>query len=712
MKKTIIFLITIVIQLSILNCSAQNNKIDSLKKLIRINDGDTNQVVLLKELCRENRKIGEFEKALQYGNAAIALGKKIIIQNTTIDVILVTKNYVADSHNNIGIIYWNQGNYDKALESHFASIKIREEVLEKAKQIKNNLLVNYSKKGLAASYNNIGLVFETQNKYEKAIENYSLSLKIQDEIEDRQGIANTYNNIGVIYYNQLNYDKALENYAIAKKYYTEINDKQGLSSILSNEGVVYKNQGKYDLALAKYFTSLKLREEKGDKIGVANSYGNIGNLYLTQNNLTEAKKHLLISLNLSKEIGSKNDIMRMYEALAMCDSLSGNWKGSLAFYKLYKQFNDSIFNEESLEKTIEMSTRFESEKKEAQIKFLEKDKEKQAEISMAENKRQNAILLFIVVILLLVIVFSVFMSNRYRVTQKQKKQIEEQQIITDQQKQLVEEKNKEITDSIHYAKRIQAAILPPDKLVKEHLKDNFIIYKPKDIVAGDFYWVETINSGEYWVLSGENQSLNTQYSPLVLFAAADCTGHGVPGAMVSVVCNNALNRSVREYGLTNPGEILDKTREIVIQEFEKSDEEVKDGMDIALCSLRFEVQSCELKYAGANNPLWVIKKGATELIEIKPNKQPIGKYLVSQPFTTHTIELQKGDTIYIFSDGYADQFGGEKGKKFKLKSLKELILSVQYKDMFEQKQIIDKVFEDWKGNLDQIDDVCIIGVRV
>ncbi len=712
MQKTRIILLIILIQVFIFNCFAQNNKIDSLKKLIKINDEDTSQVALLKELCRENRKIGEFERAFQFGKSAIALGKKIINQNPPVGVILVTKNYIADSYNNVGIIYWNQGNYDKALENHFASIKIREEVLTKAKQIKNNLHVNYSKKGLSASYNNIGLVFETQNKFDKAIENYSLSLKIQDEIHDKQGMANTYNNIGVIYYNQENYNKALENYSIAKKYYSETNDKQGLSSILSNEGIVYKNQGNYDLALGKYFTSLKLREEIGDKLGVANSYGNIGNLYLTQNKIADAKKQLLISLELAKEIGSKNDIMRMYETLAKCDSISGNWKGSLAFYKLYKQFNDSIFNEESLDKTIEMSTRFESEKKEAQIKLLEKDKEKQAELTLAENKRQNAILLFIVVVLLLVIVFSIFMSNRFRVTQKQKKQIEEQQIITDQQKQLVEEKNKEITDSIHYAKRIQAAILPSDKLVKEHLKDSFIIYKPKDIVAGDFYWVEAINSDEYWVLSGENPSLNTQYSPLVLFAAADCTGHGVPGAMVSVVCNNALNRSVREYGLTNPGEILDKTREIVIQEFEKSDEEVKDGMDIALCSLEFKVKSCELKYAGANNPLWALRKGATEIEEIKPNKQPIGKYLVSQPFTTHTIELQKGDSIYIFSDGYADQFGGEKGKKFKLKSLKELILSVQDKNLTEQKHIIEKVFEDWKGSLDQIDDVCIIGVRV
>ena len=693
MQKTRIILLIILIQVFIFSGFAQNDKIDSLKKLIKINNEDTSQVALLKELCRENRKIGEFEKAFQFGKSAIALGKKIINQNPPVGVILVTKNYVADSYNNVGIIYWNQGNYDKALENHFASIKIREEALEKAKQIKNNLLVDYSNNGLSASYNNIGLVFDTQNKYEKAIENYSISLKIQEEIHDKHGMANTYNNIGVIYYNQKNYEKALENYSIAKKYYSEINDKQGISSILSNEGVVYKNQGNFDLALGKYFTSLKLREEIGDKLGVANSYDNIGNLYLTQNKIADAKKHLLISLELAKKIGAKNDIMRTYETLATCDSISGNWKGSLAYYKLYKQFNDSIFNEESLEKTIEMSSRFESEKKEAQIKFLEKDKEKQAAVTIAENKRQNAILLFIVVILLLVIVFSIFMSNRYRVTQKQKKQIEEQQIITDHQKELVEEKNKEITDSIYYAKRIQAAILPPDKLVKEHLKDSFIIYKPKDIVAGDFYWLEHKNGK-------------------VLFAAADCTGHGVPGAMVSVVCNNALNRSVREYGLTNPGDILDKTRAIVIQEFEKSEDDVKDGMDIALCSLEFHETNCELKYAGANNPLWIIRKGATEIDEIKADKQPIGKYVDPKPFTTHTIELLKGDAIYIFSDGYADQFGGEKGKKFKTANFKKLILSIQKKSIEKQKEIIDEAFENWKGELYQIDDVCVIGVRI
>jgi serine phosphatase RsbU (regulator of sigma subunit) len=214
------------------------------------------------------------------------------------------------------------------------------------------------------------------------------------------------------------------------------------------------------------------------------------------------------------------------------------------------------------------------------------------------------------------------------------------------------------------------------------------------VVAGDFYWMEQVAP------AGNNNETK------VLFAAADCTGHGVPGAMVSVVCNNALNRSVREYGLTDPGEILNKTREIVVAEFEKSEEEVKDGMDIALCSL----EGNKLQYAGAHNPLWIIRNGA--IIETKANKQPIGQFDNPEPYTTHSFDLEHGDAIYIFSDGYVDQFGGEKGKKFKSRAFRELLLSIQDKAMEEQKTIIDEAFSSWKGDLEQIDDVCVIGVRI
>jgi len=255
--------------------------------------------------------------------------------------------------------------------------------------------------------------------------------------------------------------------------------------------------------------------------------------------------------------------------------------------------------------------------------------------------------------------------------------------------------NKDITDSINYALHIQSAILPPAKLVGELLNDSFILYKPKDIVAGDFYWLEVVG----------NQCL---------FAAADCTGHGVPGAMVSVVCHNALNRSVREFQLTEPGKILDKVRELVIETFENSDHEVKDGMDIALCSITLAPaqgsERAHLQYAGAYNPLWIIRNG--EVLETKAHPQPIGICDDPRSYTTNSFDLDKGDALYIFSDGYADQFGGQRGKKLKAKAFKELLVSMHDTPMEEQKLMIDEAFENWKGELEQIDDVCVIGVKI
>ena len=255
------------------------------------------------------------------------------------------------------------------------------------------------------------------------------------------------------------------------------------------------------------------------------------------------------------------------------------------------------------------------------------------------------------------------------------------------QKLIVEEKSQEITDSIEYAKTIQSAILPSSKVINEFLKDSFVLYKPKDIVAGDFYWMEA-------------------KADRILFAVADCTGHGVPGAMISVVCNNALNRSVREFNLSDPGQILDKARDIVIQEFEKSETEVRDGMDIAICSLIED----KLEYAGAHNPLWIIRNGI--LIETKANKQPIGKFENLQPYNTHSFQLEKGDTIYIFSDGYSDQFGGTRGKKYKTTNFKNFLLSIQENSMEKQLSLLDAEFEKWRGSMEQIDDVCVIGLRI
>ena len=258
------------------------------------------------------------------------------------------------------------------------------------------------------------------------------------------------------------------------------------------------------------------------------------------------------------------------------------------------------------------------------------------------------------------------------------------------QKEIIEEKNKDITDSIQYALRIQTAILPPNKIVKQYLENSFILYKPKDIVAGDFYWMETVND-------------------LVLFGACDCTGHGVPGAMVSVVCHNALNRAVREFGLTQPAAILDKTAEIVIENFSKSEEDIKDGMDISLCA--YNAKTKTIQWAGANNPLWLLQNG--ELIETKADKQPIGMNEDSKPFTNHTFNLNPTDTIYLFTDGFADQFGGDTGeKKLTKKRFKDLILSVQNKTLQEQGIALDKFITDYRKEVEQIDDILVMGVKV
>lgn len=253
----------------------------------------------------------------------------------------------------------------------------------------------------------------------------------------------------------------------------------------------------------------------------------------------------------------------------------------------------------------------------------------------------------------------------------------------------VNKQKSEITDSIHYAKRIQAAILPPDRLLQENLKQSFIMYEPKDIVAGDFYWTEKISNS-------------------VLFAIADCTGHGVPGAMVSVVCHNALNRAVKEFKLIQPAEILSKVREIVIETFEKSDEVVMDGMDIALCVLNSD--TLKLEYAGANIPLYIISEG--KFIEIKADNQPVGKHIETRKFSNHFIDLKKGDSIFILTDGFADQFGGEKGKKFKYKPLKELLFEISSLSPEEQKRKLESALKNWKGDLDQVDDVSIIGIKI
>jgi len=284
------------------------------------------------------------------------------------------------------------------------------------------------------------------------------------------------------------------------------------------------------------------------------------------------------------------------------------------------------------------------------------------------------------------------------------KQVKNQKLLREKnneviaQSKLISTKNNEILDSINYAKRIQSAILPTAKLVNSYLDNSFVLYLPKDIVAGDFYWIHSF--------------VNEKNEPIILFAAADCTGHGVPGALVSVMCHNALNRSVKEFGFIKPNDVLDKTRDLVLEEFSKGEESVSDGMDISLCSLNTVTR--KLLWSGANNPLWIFPKNEEnqDLIKIAPDKQPVGKHINEKPFTLHELNLEKGDLIYIFTDGLQDQFGGDSYKKFKPTRFRKLVHEIKHLPLNQQRQKIIEAFTSWKKEQEQVDDICIIGVRV
>ncbi|MBK9191532.1 MAG: SpoIIE family protein phosphatase [Crocinitomicaceae bacterium] len=304
----------------------------------------------------------------------------------------------------------------------------------------------------------------------------------------------------------------------------------------------------------------------------------------------------------------------------------------------------------------------------------------------AKSKQTNLLIGLFCLVACALLIFAGYAVNVYV------KRNEAFKIALRRAKQETDAKNKEITDSIIYAQKIQEAILPDRKLFSEYLKQSFILYKPKDIVAGDFYW--------------------TVKTPSHLFVAvADCTGHGVPGAMVSVVCSTALNRCVREFGLSKPADILDKCRTLVIESFSSGNYQVNDGMDIALISLQ-KSGSGEMiiEYAGANNSLYIIKNGTLQ--DVTSDKQPIGNYQYQKPFTNHKIIAEPDTMLYLFSDGFADQFGGPYGKKFKYKQFQEMLISNSGFELNKQLYYLEEKFDTWKGALEQIDDVCVIGIRV
>ena len=582
---------------------------------------------------------GDYPAALNYALLQLDLAK-----------IIDDQDYIASAYNKIGITYKRQMMHDEALENLFKSEAIYAEM--DATLYKANV------------QNNIGNVYFNMGNYNQAYHYYNLELQAGIEIDDNELVADAYNCTALIF-NEIAF---MQPDSIAQLLYGGQKDVGELtSSSMLDSARFYFNQ-----AIAVY-TDLHLYYE------LADCYNGLGQTYTIQGRSLEAILSFHTSFDLAKsngilekELAASHGLFLNYRALNIYDE-------ALKWHESYVLLKDSVYNDSKSRELGRLESKHEYDSKAAAL-LAEQNQERL--LADVERRGQKRILIMVSIGLGLVFILLVFLFNRFRLIKKQKKTIEHH-------KTQVEVKQQEIVDSITYAKRLQRAILTNEESILEFFPKSFLLYKPKDIVAGDFYFFETTDTH-------------------IFYAAADCTGHGVPGAMVSIICSNALTRSIKEFGISEPGKILDKTKELVVETFQKSGTDVKDGMDISLIS-KHRVTN-EIYWSGAHNPLWIVDDN--ELIEIKADKQPIGKSEKSTPFKTHVVKAKVNSMLYLITDGYADQFGGVKGKKFKTAQFKALLMDCNQQSVAEQKTLLNSKFQNWKGNLEQLDDVCIIGVRV
>ena len=727
-------------------CFAQNKNIDSLLALLKKDNSDTNKVIHSNNLCRAYSNTGLYDTALHFSNDALQLSKRLNFKKgiansygnigavhyflgdylktleywnkaLKVDEELKNKNNIATRLGNIGAIYYSQGDYPRAMDFYFKALKTQEELGNK----------NF----IGTWLGNIGLVYWNQGDFQKALDYSFKALKIDEDLGNKSGIARNLGNIGLIYLSRGNYSKALDHFFRALKMDEETGDKILVATTLGNIGKVYHQQGEiynsqsqqqffFNKALGYYFKALKIDEASGNKSGIATHLGNISLLNIKTGKFKDAEQYLKKCIIINDSIGALKELMDDEEILSHLYDTTDRYKEALIHYKKAIALKDTIFSQENKKELVRKEMNYEFDKKEAVTKA---ENEKLQAVAEEKSRKQKFVIWSVATGLLLVIIFAGFIFRSLRITRKQKNTIElqknevlkqkniadgqriiaeELREISEKQKHIVEEKQKEIVDSITYARRIQRALLTSDEYIKNNfLAQYFILFKPKDIVSGDFYWA--YKSPSQHIPSRELEGA-------FYMATADCTGHGVPGAFMSMLNISYFNENVIERGIRLPHDILNTQRTEIIKALNPpgSKEVSKDGMDCILCVYDFDKML--LYFAAANNPLWLVRKG--ELIEYKADKMPVGKYTDEMlPFTLQTIELQKGDIVYTSTDGFADQFGVN-GKKLMKKTFKDELLKIYHQPMSEQKEYLDQFFENWKGNSEQVDDVCIIGVRI
>ena len=677
---------------------SQNAKIDSLKKILSTSQQDTSKLIILVEICWQYRNV-QSDTAVMYGNRAIKMA-----QNLKKDEIQ------AKTYSYLSAIYRNKGDYTTALSMSQKSIELAEH--------------SGNKEEIGYALQNMGENNAKLKNYKQAIEYTLKALRNFEEINNLRGIAFCYLTLGNIHSADNNLPKSHYYYSKALKVRQLEKDINGIATATGMIGITLGKQQKHAEALKFMHRAKFIYLKQNNNRSVASMCNYIAKSHLMLNRFDSAIIYAEESITLAKKIGLKETLRECYETLTKVYASEKKFPAAFIYQSFFILYNDSIFNEEKNKQFQEIQTRYQNEKQKSEIDLLK-----------SENQRKTLLNWAFIsgFVLILGLAFALWRGNNLKkkahlrlkekhneIQEKSTKLLDlneelkqaneelnvnldivnKQNVEIQHKNEIIEKKNKDVADSIAYAKRIQVAILPNVNNLKQHLSDCFVFFKPRDIVSGDFYW--SAKKGEK-----------------ILLAVADCTGHGVPGAFMSMISNDLLNLIVHEKEIHEVDLILAEMHKLIRQVLKQDENDSRDGLDIAICCI--DLENRILEYAGAMNPLYLIQNKAnndheivTILTEIKADKIPIGGHELKKErfFSKHSFDISQPTTFYLFSDGYADQFGGEHDKKFMVKQFKTLLLSIHHLPMSEQQEILETTLADWVKNQRQIDDITVVGVKI
>ncbi len=589
---------------------------------------------------------------------------------------------IGKTYNQLGVVHSIHGDYIGSINYYIKALEIFEQLKDTS--------------AIAMINNNIGMLFYTEKSFKKAIEHFNKSLAINISHQNWQDVQMNCINMSDSYRNISQYDSAMKYVEYGMEINRQYPNKSHLASFLLNKGLVLDMKGTTKSSLDLYKQAFNLDQELEDKEGMSIDLINIAYAKMSLRNYGEAEKDLELSEKYATEIDFKDHLAEVYLAFIQLHSSQNNYKQAFEYENKYIELHDSLLNANMKDAVQQIEERHKLAKAEAEYLDLKKAselREQQSQLEIEQHKVVNYITFFVLVIVLLV-TFFIFRNSIRR--KKINTVLEQKNNEIADQKSIIEQKNLDVMDSIEYAKKIQLSILPENQLFDDWFSEYFIFYQPKDIVSGDFYWAN-------------------EQSGKIYFAVVDCTGHGVPGAFMSIIAFNGMNKILNENLHIRPGQLLDKLHFHVRDLQHMQGEEgggVKEGMDLAVCS--YDPKTKILEFAGALNPLLLIMND--EMIELDANRRSIASTLQdkSDYYRNYVIKLDVGDSFYLFTDGFVDQFGGPKGKKLTKKRFQDTLVenNMNHSKMDDQGQLIKRYFNDWKGKEEQIDDVCVIGIKV